>query len=205
MSEYFQNFNLVNNLVKELGLTHNDIKRIHESRVRYANIDQIFAIPIMLDMEPRPYQPIRINRYTMRIYVPNKEKLVKQIREEISKQINPALFKSGFFPRYNEIAIRSELYIKTPNSFSREDKYLAEIKQYRPVCAPDIDNVEKIIFDSVKGYITYDDAQIVTNVTEKYYSVHPRMEVVVFYNASEVTNRQQKVLNQRRERWNSNH
>jgi Holliday junction resolvase RusA-like endonuclease len=136
--------------------------------------------------------------------VPGKEKLVNSIRNSIISEIGIAWFENGFFPLYSEIALYIELYYPTPKSFSRENKYLAEIKMLRKINFPDNDNTEKIIFDSVKSFLIYDDAQIVTNITEKYYSIKPRIQIVIYYNTAEAFYLHKKVIQHRKDMWTRN-
>lgn len=62
-------------------------------------------------------------------------------------------------------------FFRTPKSWSEAKKKRAEGK-YRGK-TPDSDNLEKIVFDALNKYIYHDDAQIVSNKTEKFYSVQP--------------------------------
>jgi Holliday junction resolvase RusA-like endonuclease len=49
----------------------------------------------------------------------------------------------------------------------------------RPTKKPDIDNVAKIILDSLNCICYKDDTQIVSLIVNKYYSQEPRVEVVI--------------------------
>jgi Holliday junction resolvase RusA-like endonuclease len=50
----------------------------------------------------------------------------------------------------------------------------------RPTKKPDIDNIEKIIFDALNGIAYNDDSQIVSCWADKFYSTVPRVEVVIY-------------------------
>lgn len=189
----------VMDVVNQLQLSHDEIQKIHNKYRYYGS--QIFTIPITIWAEPTPYSPIRINRRTMRMYVPDKAKLVSNIRNLILQEIGITHFQSGFLPIFTETILKSHLYLPTPKAFSRENVYLGEAKILRPMVTPDLDNVEKIINDAVKSFIVYDDAQIVSNITEKYYSTRPRMEVVVYYNAVPLNAVHEKTIQQRKARW----
>ena len=74
-------------------------------------------------------------------------------------------------PLESNLEVHITAFFKTPTSWS--DKKKAEVEgEYRPK-TPDTDNIEKILFDSMNGYIFKDDKQIVRCVTEKRYSVKP--------------------------------
>lgn len=195
----FNHQSYVDDVVKELKLSNTEIQKIHSKYANYGN--QIFMIPITIWAEPTPYSPIRINTRLMRIYVPNKVKLVKAIRNLILQELGTTHFMNGFFPVFTETILRSHLYLPTPKNFNRENTYLAESKILRPIVTPDVDNVEKIVNDAIKSFVIYDDAQIVSNITEKYYSTRPRMEAVVYYNAVPLNSVHEKIIEQRKERW----
>jgi Holliday junction resolvase RusA-like endonuclease len=202
MQNYFNHSKYVNDLSQELGLTQQDIMSILDEYRYYAQ--NIFVIPITIWAEPTPYSPLRINHKTGIMYVPHKAKLMAHIRSLIINEIGPTNFQNNFFPRFQETILKSSLYISTPKAFNKKCKYIAEMKLLRPVVAPDTDNLEKIVNDAIKAFIIYDDAQIVTNITEKYYSVKPRMEVEIIYNASPLLPIHQKIIEQRKQRWQEN-
>jgi Holliday junction resolvase RusA-like endonuclease len=199
MKDYFNHEGYVQRLIKELSLNPLDISKIISKYSSYR--EKVYAIPLTIWASPTPYSPIRVNRLTGRFYVPHKSKLVQDIRKLIIAETGLEPFNDGTFPIMSETILKSSLYIKTPDAFSREAKFLAESKTLRPITTPDLDNVVKIINDAVKSFIIYDDAQIVSDITEKYYSRYPRMELVILYNGSPVHIIHKKIMNQRRERW----
>lgn len=199
MIDPFDHASYVNDVVKSLRLSDKEIQAIHEKYATYAS--QTFMIPVTIWAEPTPYSPIRINTRTMRMYVPNKAVLVKRIRTLILQELGTTCFMNGFFPIFTETILKSSLYIPTPKAFSRENTYLAECKTLRPIVTPDVDNVEKIVNDAIKAFVIYDDAQITSNITEKFYSTKPRMEAVIYYNAMPLNAVHEKIIHQRKERW----
>ena len=70
-------------------------------------------------------------------------------------------------------------YFEIPKSWSNKRKQMAAEGKIYPVCRPDVDNLEKIIADSLNGYLYHDDAQIVDAVIHKRYSDEPRVEVTI--------------------------
>lgn len=199
-NDYFNHNYYIECVKKETNLSNIDINKIREKYQNYAN-NNIFSIPITIWLEPTPYSPIRIDPRTMRMYVPNKAKLVAQIRDLIMNQVGPINFSNGFFPKYTETILKSSLYIPTPKNFSKEAKYIAEEKLLRPIVTPDTDNVEKILNDAIKSFLIYDDAQITTDITEKYYSIVPRMEITIFYNAAPIKLVHESIIKHREQKW----
>jgi Holliday junction resolvase RusA-like endonuclease len=50
----------------------------------------------------------------------------------------------------------------------------------RPIKKPDLDNIAKIIADSLNGVAYRDDSQIVESSVAKFYSDFPRVEVEIY-------------------------
>jgi len=200
MNDIFGHAQKVNDLSKELKLSQQDINNIHAKYQSYANT--VYYIPITILAEPQPYKPLRVNFHTGRMYVPDKAKLIKKIRLLIDGNIPMDGFRRR--PIFTESIIKVMYYIPTPKAFSRENKYLAELKVLRPIVKPDNDNIEKIIFDAIKNYIIYDDAQMTTDIVEKFYSITPRIEVLIMYNAYPLNGVHSKIIEQRLNAWNQN-
>lgn len=72
-------------------------------------------------------------------------------------------------------------YLPIPTSMKPVDKILAELGFIYPTSKPDVDNLAKAYCDMIQGLVLYDDALVVKMVSEKYYSVKPRIEIVVRY------------------------
>lgn len=195
--DIFGHNNYVNQIIEDLKLSNEDINKIKQ---KYVNYPIMYNIPFIIYASPQPYKPLRINFKTGRFYVPNKKKLVTEIQKLVFSQI-PSEHINMYFPIFTETMFKVAFYIPTPSSFSKEDKYLGECKILRPIVTPDIDNVEKIIFDSLKDGIVYDDAQVISNITEKYYSMTPRIEVLIVYNGVPTNNVHKKLIASRKIRW----
>jgi Holliday junction resolvase RusA-like endonuclease len=76
--------------------------------------------------------------------------------------------------------MRIDAYFPVPASVSnkkREQMYGGII---RPAKKPDADNIIKVVADSLNGIAYRDDAQIVECRLAKYYSDHPRLEIIIF-------------------------
>lgn len=138
------------------------------------------TVKITINMEPKPSQRPRLSGY--RVYVPGAYK-------------NTAFFHKYVLPTLGDLWIDtpcktvSDIYVKTPNSFSKAQKLLAEMKILRPWAhIGDVDNYEKSLFDMLQGNkkrghggIMSDDSLIIESHTNKYYSISPRYEITITY------------------------
>lgn len=68
-------------------------------------------------------------------------------------------------------------YYKIPKSASKVKRRKMLLGDLRPTKKPDMDNVIKIIADSLNSLAYHDDAQIVSAVVDKYYDDVPRVDV----------------------------
>ena len=107
----------------------------------------------------------RVNTYTCKAYTPTNTKdyelLVKQY------------FKIKY-PRYvaleNRIKVTINAYFKVPKTTTKKDIALIEEGKLSPTKKPDIDNIVKIILDSLNGIAFKDDNQITKIEVEKLYT-----------------------------------
>jgi len=70
-------------------------------------------------------------------------------------------------------------YYGIPKSVSKKKREQMIAGILRPIKKPDMDNVVKVIADSLNGVAYRDDTQIVTAVVEKYYAEDPRVEITI--------------------------
>ena len=68
-------------------------------------------------------------------------------------------------------------YYKIAKSTSKKQKALMLDHSVRPTKKPDLDNIAKIILDSLNKIAYNDDKQVVELNVQKYYSLAPRVEV----------------------------
>ncbi len=84
----------------------------------------------------------------------------------------------GFrFPDDAAIRMKIVAFYAIPKSVSRKKRELMLSGMIRPTKKPDVDNLTKIIADSINTIAYRDDAQIVECYCSKYYSDTPRVEV----------------------------
>lgn len=110
-------------------------------------------------------------------YDPKKSKDYKAL---IQRELQPLLWNpSGFQPFTKACSLTLYVYREIPKSFSKKKRAAAEYGDIRPTTKPDTDNYVKGVLDALNFLIFKDDSQVVDVVAQKFYSVHPRIEVVV--------------------------
>lgn len=68
-------------------------------------------------------------------------------------------------------------FFRIPKSAKKADRARMLEGDIRPTRRPDVDNILKIVSDSLQGYAYEDDKQINAMMIEKLYSDEPRVEV----------------------------
>lgn len=87
----------------------------------------------------------------------------------------------GFrFDDNTQIAMHINAYYSIPKSKSKRIKREMLANNIRPTKKPDMDNVVKIIADSLNKVAYKDDTQIVSVSCEKWYSEEPRVEICMY-------------------------
>ena len=99
------------------------------------------------------------------------ENLVKM---EYGRQCNDVRFPDGAM-----LDLRIFAYYTIPKSKSKKIKQMMREKVLRPIKKPDMDNVVKVIADSLNNVAYRDDTQIVDQMCRKFYSDEPRVEVII--------------------------
>jgi len=172
------------NNVKKMESEYSDsiLSNVAKTVGYYSNIGWK-TVKITLNIEPKPSQRPRLSGY--RIYVPGAAK-------------HTAFFNREVFPTLGNLWIDKpckvimDVYVKTPDSFSKSQKLLAELKILRPwTHTGDIDNFTKSYLDMIQGNkkrghkgIMSDDCLVIESISNKYYSVSPRVELVIKYMGS---------------------
>lgn len=96
------------------------------------------------------------------------------IRTEYSLQT-----KNFRYPDDAMLDMRIMAYYGVPKSVSKKKKALMLEGKIRPTKKPDMDNVMKVVADSLNQVAYKDDTQIVDAQCRKFYSVKPRIEVII--------------------------
>ena len=79
-----------------------------------------------------------------------------------------------------ELEARIVAMYAIPKSMTKKNRQLIGEGKLHPTKKPDLDNVAKIVLDSLNGIAYSDDSQIVKLNVEKHYSENPRVEVTLY-------------------------
>lgn len=101
------------------------------------------------------------------------------IYENVVKGIYHEQCQDFRFPDDAMLDMRILAYFGIPKSKSKKIKEQMAQKLLRPTKKPDMDNIIKIIADSLNMVAYRDDTQIVDCQLRKFYSNEPRVEVVI--------------------------
>lgn len=86
----------------------------------------------------------------------------------------------GFmFPDGSELEMRIAAFYSIPKSASKKKRTMMIEGRVRPTKKPDMDNVVKVIADSLNNLAYHDDTQIVDCTVRKFYAEVPRVEVQI--------------------------
>ena len=75
--------------------------------------------------------------------------------------------------------LRILAYYTIPKSASQKKQEKMRNREIRPTKKPDMDNIVKVIADSLNKIAYKDDAQIVDTMVRKFYSDNPRVEILI--------------------------
>lgn len=132
-------------------------------------------VKFVIPGEPRGKGRPRFSRQSGRTYTPKEtasyENLVKVEYQSQCGKLR--------FPDDAMLDMRILAYYSVPQSKSKRQKNLMLEGAIRPSKKPDMDNVVKIIADSLNQMAYRDDTQIVDCQVRKFYSTEPRVEVII--------------------------
>lgn len=108
-------------------------------------------------------------------YTPDKTASYENlVRIEYERQCNGFRFEDG-----EMLDLRIYAYYGIPKSKPKKTKAAMAAGTIRPVKKPDMDNVVKVVADSLNNVAYKDDTQIVDAMVRKFYSDMPRITVVI--------------------------
>lgn len=129
-------------------------------------------VDFTIDGEPEGKARPRFNTKTGRAYTTDRTRMY----EDYTKLLYRSQIKH-FFEGYIRLTVKA--YYKIAKSDSKKIKEQKKANVLRPSKKPDIDNVVKLIADSLNDIAYKDDTQIVEIVAKKFYSENPRVEVTI--------------------------
>lgn len=111
----------------------------------------------------------------VRTYTPEKTVLYENlIKTEYRIQCGTKRFDDGA-----TLKMSINAFFTIPKSTSKKKKEQMLTNEIRPTKKPDMDNITKVIADSLNDIAYRDDVQIVSARIEKYYSEQPRVEITI--------------------------
>lgn len=101
------------------------------------------------------------------------------VYENLVRMEYSAKMKNFRYPDDAMLDMRILAYYSVPKSASKKKKALMLEGKVRPTKKPDMDNVMKVVADSLNQVAYKDDTQIVDAQCRKFYSEEPRVEVII--------------------------
>ena len=129
-------------------------------------------VDFTIDGEPEGKARPRFNTKTGRAYTTDRTRMY----EDYTKLLYRSQIKH-YFEGYVRLTVKA--FYKIAKSDSKKIKEQKKANILRPSKKPDIDNVVKLIADSLNDIAYKDDTQIVEIVAKKFYSENPRVEVTI--------------------------
>lgn len=119
-----------------------------------------FEVPGKIIGKGRP----RINSYTGSVYTPTRTKDYETLVEQYFMLKYPR-----FKPFEGRVQVEISAFFEIPKSAKNADKELMLDNKINPTKKPDIDNIVKIVLDSMNKFAFKDDTQITKIEVEKMY------------------------------------
>lgn len=133
-------------------------------------------IKLILPIEPVAQARPRARRFGkgIRLYDPPKTaKFKKQLRALATEMYHDA-------PVKGEIYLKAAFYRPIQKSISKKEHDRRATGAHRPIVKADLSNYLKSFEDALNGVLWKDDAMIVHEEIDKYYSDDPRIEVEIY-------------------------
>ena len=167
-----ENNNILSYLSNELKLTDKDFEKIREQN-EYAKSIPWETLKIILPIVPNPSPRPRYSSVSGCFYVTGASENKKLLKHFINDKYNII---------YTQTHFGVITYLPTPmSSMNRLEIYRAENKDIIPISNPDWDNLGKTYSDMIQKILILNDNIISKGLVEKYYSVKPRVEIIMQY------------------------
>ena len=152
---------------KDMKKFSREVKRIENLEYETVKI-VLYIIP---ETTPRPrFNQVGHNFYVKNAASNNKFMQVLVEREEMLK---------GYIVTPCEFTCR--MYFPIPGDMNKVETLLAEMGYIRPPIQKDWDNIGKTYSDMIQRWLLINDALIIRGVSEKYWSLKPRVEIEITY------------------------
>jgi len=132
-----------------------------------------------IDGEPVGKGRPRLGKHA--VYTPTKTRQYEDLVKYIYKTKCKHFFK-------DDVKVDIKCYFSIPKSDSKKVKKNKYKNIIRPSKKPDIDNIIKVILDSLNELAYDDDKQVIKSTCEKFYGDEPRVEVTIedFYSSTQL-------------------
>ena len=116
----------------------------------------------------------RVNTYTGNIYTPNSTK-------DYEEYIRQCFFLKYPKNKTLEGRVKVEIiaYIKIPNNVKKQENEKMLKGELSPTKKPDIDNIAKVVLDSINKYVIKDDKQVTKISVEKIYGKEEKLYIKI--------------------------
>ncbi|MCM1218692.1 MAG: RusA family crossover junction endodeoxyribonuclease [Lachnospiraceae bacterium] len=161
-------------LFNEIAFTNRDVETL------FSKIDSLInaeweTLTYIFYMEPSYSARPRSNRNTFTFYVPESHDAQAMFSEFMDLHANMKEVIS------TPCILETHAYTKTPVGMSRVEHLAAELELIRNLNSPDWDNIGKLYCDMVQNALISNDSIVFRGAVEKFYSVLPRVEIIVRY------------------------
>lgn len=127
-----------------------------------------FEVPGIIKGKGRP----RINSYTGQVYTPTATKDYEYLVEQYFLLKYPK-----FIPIEGRLSVKIKAIFGIPKSTKKQDVQKMLENEISPTKKPDIDNIVKIILDSMNKFAFKDDTQITSLTVEKIYGLEEKVVI----------------------------
>lgn len=145
---------------------------VEEEKKRIANIPWK-SLQFILEIEPRPTPRPRYSEKIHGFYVKGAAEN-KRYFESVMQQYEVSSTRTEFIV---------EIYQPTPATMKPFEKLLSEEGFVRPETDKDWDNYGKAYSDMIQGILIMNDCTITMGRVDKYYSIKPRVVIIINYMA----------------------
>ncbi|MGK4098921.1 RusA family crossover junction endodeoxyribonuclease [Ligilactobacillus salivarius] len=136
----------------------------------------MLQMKIVFNIEPQQQERPRATGRGRFIRVYDPPKTAKFKRE--LKQLATEMYHDA--PLEGEIYLKVAFYRKIQKSISKKEHDRRALGEHRPIVKADLSNYLKSFEDALNGVLWKDDAMIVHEEIDKYYSDNPRIEVEIY-------------------------
>jgi Holliday junction resolvase RusA-like endonuclease len=127
---------------------------------------------IVIEGKPIPKQRPRFAMKTGRAYSPQKH-LMFAVMMNIKKQVG------NMKPITCAVKVETIYYMPIPKNTRKSNLFDMTSGATYHTKTPDLDNLDKFIWDCMNGVVWVDDRQVAENHTKKKYSMKPRTEITI--------------------------